>query len=144
MWRACPFRDAARKTRWRECLAMVYLPGMFGAVRHFLLCLFCLVALVLGSVTSAALMAPGQSDRAAARIAALGFTEHDLCGHMDHMQHDHRCPYCHLLPEVSVPSPASVVRRFLPFSGWQQADDLHRRAQARDHARSPRAPPTIA
>ena len=112
---------------------------MSGRLRHFLLCLFCLVAMAHGSVTSAAMMAPERHPH-----AMMQCDMPDGCGDMHDMGHDHRCPYCHLLPEVSVPGPVDVVRRFLPVSGWRQAHDLHRRAQARDHARSPRAPPYMA
>jgi hypothetical protein len=121
---------------------------MSARLRHRLFTLFCLVALALGSVTSAGMMAPDQHDRAKARIAALGFAPDDLCGHIHDNGHDqgheHRCPYCHLLDAVSLPRPAGLTRRVVPVPSWRQADDLHRHAQARDHARSPRAPPFIA
>ena len=109
--------------------------------RRFLLWTAMLVFMV-GSVVSAAMMAPDRSDAAGAQIAILGMTVDDLCG--VEAGHDHRCPYCHLLPDTPIAAPAGNASFLLPFTAWHQAGDLHRAAQARDHARSPRAPPSIA
>ena len=100
------------------------------------------VLLVAGSISSAAIMAPDRDDAAEARFALMGFSVADLCGH--EAGHDHHCPFCHLVPEAWPPLPVEVTFPLLPFMLWRDADDLHRKAQARDHARSPRAPPSIA
>ena len=100
------------------------------------------VLLVAGSMASAAMMAPDRDDAAEARFALMGFSVADLCGH--EASHHHHCPFCHLVPETRPPLPVEVTFPLLPFLLWRDADDLHRQAQARDHARSPRAPPSIA
>jgi hypothetical protein len=107
-------------------------------LRHLPTWGFVLLLTVWGLV-SASMMAPERSDAAEARIALMGMTAEDLCGLHD--DGDHRCPFCHLVPEAFVPAPAGMALTLLPYDAWQQATDLHRAAQARDHARSPRAPP---
>ncbi|GAA6148492.1 hypothetical protein NBRC116586_15540 [Pseudooceanicola nitratireducens] len=106
------------------------------------------IILTIGSAVSAAMMAPDRTDATKATLAMLGMTLDDICSDhahagQSHDEHEHRCPYCHLLSETPLPTPVTIALVLMPFSGWQQARDLHRRAQARDHARSPRAPPVF-
>ena len=97
------------------------------------------ILLMVGSVLSAAMMAPGQDDVERTRIAAMGVSPDDLCG--DDTGVTHRCPFCHLVADVSVPAAQTICRRFVPNEGWQHHDDLYRAAQARDPSRNPRGPP---
>jgi hypothetical protein len=87
------------------------------------------------------MMAPDRTDAAATQITLMGMSVDDLCG--SGSGHEHRCQYCQLLPDTPAPAPGEIASVLLPFSAWQQARDLHRAAQARDHSRSPRAPPSI-
>ena len=115
---------------------------MTDRFRHRLGLLCAVLLLAYGSVASAAMMAPDRADAAEAQLAVLGLSADDLCG--TPAGHDHRCPFCHLVADTPVPVAGGAVARLLPVAAWQRARDLHRAAQARDHARSPRAPPSIA
>lgn len=109
--------------------------------RHFLFWTAVLL-LTAGSAVSAWMMAPDRTDAAATQITLMGgMSVDDLCG--SGSGHEHRCQYCQLLPDTPAPAPGGIASVLLPFSAWQQARDLHRAAQARDHSRSPRAPPSI-
>ena len=114
---------------------------MTDRLRHRLITLAAVLLLIVGSAVSAAMMAPERADAAGAQIALMGMSVDDLCG--GEASHDHRCPFCHLVSDTPVPVPAGIASVLLPVSGWSQATDLHRAAQARDHARSPRAPPVL-
>jgi len=95
--------------------------------------------LASGSVTSAAMMAPDRTDVAITQMVLLGFSVDDICG--DSPTHNHRCPYCHLLDDPQAPDSTKIETRLLAVKFWKLTADLHRAAQARDHGRSPRAPP---
>lgn len=118
---------------------------MVRPFRRHLLILIAVLVLAVGSAVSAAMMAPDRGDLAEAQLAMMGMTSEDLCGdhagHGEHGGHDHRCPFCHLVSDPAMPAPADIASRLIPVTAWQLAGDLHRAAQARDHARSPRAPP---
>ncbi|GGE37940.1 hypothetical protein GCM10011360_27190 [Primorskyibacter flagellatus] len=111
-----------------------------SVVRSLLVTLCAVVILASGSVVSSALMAPDRGDAAMEQIGLIGMDAGDICGDV---AHDHRCPFCHMVAAPSLPGPADIESRLLPHSAWRRATDLHRAAQARDHARSPRAPPSI-
>ena len=98
--------------------------------------------LSVGSLLSVVAMSPEKSDAMRAEIAAMGVPDSEFCGDSG-SGHDHSCPFCTLLPEAEVPSLPSMALPLMPYSLWQRSDDLHRAAQARDHARSPRAPPAL-
>lgn len=98
--------------------------------------------LTVGSLLSAAMIAPDRADLAEQQLTLMGMTADDLCG--TPAGHDHHCPFCHLVPDTPVPAPADVISILRPCSAWHLARHLHRAAQARDHARSPRAPPATA
>ena len=127
---------------WRYREAALYGPAMSKGPRHFLIHSFAVCLLFFSSVFSAAAMAPTQEDAALAEVLQMGFTIDDLCVD-DIGGHDHSCPFCTLLPDVASPSMPDVMLTLMPFSAWHAAEDLHRAAQARDHARSPRAPPSL-
>lgn len=114
---------------------------MTDRMRHRLTSFAAVLLLIVGSAVSAAMMAPDRADAAEAQIALLGMSIEDICG--TEGAHDHPCPFCHLVPDTPVPGPAEIASILLPFAAWTQATDLYRAAQARDHARSPRAPPTL-
>lgn len=103
--------------------------------------LFAVLLLAVGGVASAARMAASQDDIARLQIAALGQTPDAICGHLTEDRHD--CPFCHIDPQPPAPAPMQLLRQFIPWDGWRQQRDLHRHAQARDHARAPRAPPPL-
>ena len=115
---------------------------MTRGLRHNLILCLAVGLLIVGSAFSAAAMAPTSQDLARAEVQQLGHSLADLCGDA-HAAHDHNCPFCTLLPETDVPALPDVARVLLPFDLWRHAEDLHRAAQARDHARSPRAPPAL-
>lgn len=133
--------DAPSPKGWRQSIWLVYLIPMANPLRHLLMLWTTVIILTVGSALSAAMMAPDRGDATEAQVAMLGMTMEDICG--DHAGHDHQCPYCHLLPDTPIPTPVEVASVLLPFIAWHQARDLHREAQARDHARSPRAPPVF-
>lgn len=105
-----------------------------------LCCAMCL--LFTSSVLSAAAMTPTKQDAERLEVLQLGYSLADLCGDA-HATHDHRCPFCTLLPEADIPSLPARASLLLPHALWVQAEDLFRAAQARDHARIPRAPPAL-
>ncbi len=115
---------------------------MTRGLRHLLIHSFAICLLFFSSVLSAAAMAPTSQDASRAEVLQMGYTVDDLCAD-DHAAHDHSCPFCTLLPEAKVPGLPEVMLPVMPHVLWQSADDLHRAAQARDHARSPRAPPAL-
>ncbi|NIZ12989.1 hypothetical protein [Phaeobacter sp. HF9A] len=106
--------------------------------------IFCLAATLLfvASVFSAAAMAPEREDAVRAEILHMGFRADDLCAD-GHGAHDHACPFCTLLPEADIPRLPDVALALVPYMLWRRADDLYRASQARDYARSPRAPPVL-
>ncbi|OSP53445.1 hypothetical protein BV911_17985 [Pseudoruegeria sp. SK021] len=106
---------------------------------HHLRLYFVVLLLAATSVTSAAMLAPDRTDAAIAQLALLGLSVDDICG--DPLTHDHRCPYCHLLANTPIPSPGEFETQLLFMMSWKLSADLYRAAQARDHERSPRAPP---
>lgn len=110
-------------------------------VRQYLTVFAAVVLLAAGSVLSASIMAPERSDAADMQLTMLGMSVDDLCG--GETGHDHRCPFCHLVSDTPLPEAAYVASALSPTEAWQRAGDLHRQAQARDHARSPRAPPSL-
>ncbi|WP_263762723.1 hypothetical protein [Lentibacter sp. XHP0401] len=114
---------------------------MNGLICRHLRVYFVVLLLAVASVTSAVMMAPDRNDVAFAQLTQLGLSLDDICG--DFPARDHRCPYCHLLTEAQIPSPAGLEARLLFTMAWKLATDIYRAAQARDHARSPRAPPDL-
>lgn len=126
---------------WRPGARLVYTAPMVSLFHRLVLPWIAVLALVAGSAVSAAVMAPDRADAAMVQLSLMGMTDDDLCG--DPSGHDHRCAYCHLLPDTPMPAPEEVASVLMPFGAWHRARDLHRAAQARDHARSPRAPPAI-
>ncbi|TMV10663.1 hypothetical protein [Arenibacterium halophilum] len=114
---------------------------MTDLLRHRLISIAAAILLIVGSAVSAAMMAPDRVDAAEAHITLMGMSLDDVCG--GESAHDHHCPFCHLVPDTPVPAPAEITSVLLPFAAWTQANDLHRTAQARDHGRSPSAPPTV-
>ncbi|MCT4334932.1 DUF2946 domain-containing protein [Paracoccus sp. YLB-12] len=118
----------------------VYADAMSSRSGNISVTLFAVILLMVGSVLSAAMMAPGQEDVERAEIAATGLSPDEICG--DHTGATHHCPFCHLVADVSVPSPQTISRRFVGSQDWQQHDDLYRKAQARDTSRNTRGPPT--
>ncbi|WP_217701775.1 DUF2946 family protein [Pseudooceanicola sp. HF7] len=113
---------------------------MTHRLRHRLTSIAAVLLLIVGSAVSAAMMAPDRADAAEARITLMAMSMDDICG--GESAHDHHCPFCHLVSDTPVPAPADIASTLLPFAAWTQSTDLHHAAQARDHARSPRAPPT--
>ncbi|RVV98092.1 hypothetical protein EKE94_11590 [Mesobaculum littorinae] len=108
------------------------------APRLFTLC--AILAIAVASALSAAQMAPDRAEAAqAATLAALGIADLDLCG--DEAGHDHRCPFCHLLPEP--PLSRAVLARAMEFPGTAPIPrgDLLHGPDFRDPAISARAPP---
>ncbi|WP_243651898.1 hypothetical protein [Primorskyibacter sedentarius] len=116
-------------------------PGMNGMAFHHLRVYFAALLLAVTSVTSAAMLAPDRAEAALAQLSVLGMNANDICGEAP--GHDHRCPYCHLLADTPMPCPSGLETRLQSVMAWKLAADLYRAAQARDHARSPRAPPSI-
>lgn len=105
-------------------------------------CLLALLVLAAGGVASVVVTVPDRDDIARMQIAALGQTPDAICGDM--ADKPHACPFCHIDPHPVVPGRAPVLWRLIPDALWRQQRDLHRQAQARDHSRAPRAPPTLA
>ncbi|MGI3168292.1 hypothetical protein ACRARG_04010 [Pseudooceanicola sp. C21-150M6] len=114
---------------------------MTTGFRHRLTTLLAVLLLVAGSAISAGMMAPDRDDAQEARIAVMGFSLDDLCG--GDAAHDHRCPFCHLVSGTGPAGPEARAMVILDSAAWHQAGHLHRAAQSRDHARSPRAPPSV-
>lgn len=114
---------------------------MNGGPHHHLKAFVAVMLLVATSVASAAMLAPDRTDLAFAQITLLGMSIDDICGGFP--THVQRCPYCHLLPDTPIPSPAELETRLLCVMAWHLTTDLYRAAQERDHDRSPRAPPHI-
>jgi len=114
---------------------------MRGLVCHHLRVCFAVLLLAATSVTSAAMLAPDRTDAALAQLTLLGLSVDDICG--DSPSHEHRCQYCHLLPDAPNASASVVETQLLCVMSWKLSADLYRAAPARDHDRSPRAPPSL-
>lgn len=114
---------------------------MGSRARHFLVTLFAVLLLAVGSIASARMMAPDENAIIRAEAAALGLSLDDICG--DHLGHEHSCPFCHLTPDTPLTSPVGIWRVFIPNTGWKESAALYREAQARDHSHAPRAPPEM-
>ncbi|GGG85381.1 hypothetical protein GCM10011415_39530 [Salipiger pallidus] len=86
------------------------------------------------------MMAPdrGSAEREAFTLS-YGHGVHDLC--TGEASHDHRCPFCHGLPEAPALRPGHSVFLYVPHDDWRQGRSLHRAAQARNINHSTRAPP---
>lgn len=108
---------------------------------HSIAVCFAVFLLTAGGFASSAMMAPDSTEPAQTQLALMGFGVDDFCG--DVGGPDHRCPFCHLTPDTPQASPLENETRLVSLIAWKRADDLHRAAQARDHARSPRAPPIL-
>ena len=114
---------------------------MTRAWRHIFVIPVTVMLIAVVSVFSAAQMAPDRTDPAFEQAALLGMSASDLCGDEET---DHHCPFCRLLPETPEVAPAHIAVDFRPADGWRQLTDRFRAAQARRHAQTPRAPPSIA
>ena len=97
------------------------------------------ILLIAGSVMSATMLIPDRAEIARAEAALAGITSADLCG--DEAGHQHHCPFCKLLPNAGGISQPERATRMRPVDHWRMAEHIYRGAQARDNARSPRAPP---
>ncbi|WP_163849522.1 hypothetical protein [Pseudooceanicola aestuarii] len=104
----------------------------------------CAVLLILvTSSVSAWFMAPDRAEQAKFVTAVtFALSPADFCG--DPSGHDHRCPFCHSLPEPPAAQAPDVMALLRPADGWRRLADLHRAAQARDLSHAPRAPPVPA
>ena len=87
---------------------------MTHALRKTILACSAAILLALLSVVSAHHMAPDRDHVARMQAAmAMGSLAEDLCG-LEQGGADHRCPFCHKLPDVPRTAAPDLARRVLP------------------------------
>ncbi|WP_339109953.1 hypothetical protein [Thioclava sp. GXIMD4216] len=91
------------------------------------------------SIGSASAMAPDRDLLIKAQAEALGLSGDDLCGGSG--KPEHRCPFCHLLPDVDLPVLAAIRWSRVFQAQWLVPVQFRTAPHSRDHARIPRAPP---
>jgi hypothetical protein len=117
---------------------------MTGSLRQTVIALGAAVMLAAISVVSAHHMVPDRPDpERTAALQAAGALAEDLCGAAE-SRHDHRCPFCHKLPEaprIAAPDHALRVAWIVddPTGGHLVLVPQH----LSDHV-SVRAPPRLA
>lgn len=114
---------------------------MRNALLQYTLRWTAVILLITGSFTSATMLAPDRAEGARVQAALVGLTAEDICGGKAGQQH--HCPFCNLLPTAPGASEPERVTELRPVDQWRMVKQLKRDAQARDHARSPRAPPIL-
>ncbi len=99
------------------------------------------LTLILAGAVSAALMSPDRDAAArTASLAALGAASSDLCLASEGAA-DHRCPFCHLLPDPPWIRAAQAVALVLPGAEVPSSADLVHGPRALRGDRPVRAPP---
>ena len=110
---------------------------------HLLLTSLAAILIALVSVMSAHLMAPDR-DEPAREMAALGLglSYDDICGDLEGA-HEHRCPFCRLLPDPPDMRPELAEGQLRYSTDLVQLSDLTATAQTGNPNISARAPPAL-
>lgn len=88
---------------------------MTHALRTTILACGAAILLALLSVVSAHHMAPDRDHAARMQaVITMGSLAEDLCG-LERGDADHRCPFCHKLPDVPRTAAPDLARRVLPI-----------------------------
>ncbi|MBU2934561.1 MULTISPECIES: hypothetical protein [Pacificibacter] len=114
---------------------------MLNDAKHYLITLFAMLVLVIGSVASASMIAPDPSDVSRIELSVLGFTAQDICGEV--AGQEHHCPFCHLVPSVDTSVLIGSGWRMSAKAIWWLSSDIHKNTLACDYSRIVRAPPVL-
>ncbi|MBL3704686.1 hypothetical protein GI582_18465 [Sulfitobacter sp. BDSS02] len=110
---------------------------------HFLLTSLAAILIALVSVLSAHLMAPDRDDPAREMAAlGLGLSYDDICGDLEGA-HEHRCPFCRLLPEAPDMRPELAEGQLRYSTDLAQLSNLTATSQTGNPNISARAPPAL-